>query len=306
MDFKQLEAFVQVVKLGSFSKAADSIFLSQPTISHQIRTLEKELGTPLLIRSTREVKATKAGQEFLQYARNLLSLRDRALESVRGRNHSVQEEFDIVASSIPAQYILPQAIANFHKRYPNLLVRIHPTKDLRLEPEDEIYELRIGGEAGEEMPQYMQLPFHDEPWVLVLSSQFDIDHEIIEANLQDFIKSQGFLLWQDDQELQDELNHLLFEYGLNLKSLRQKASFPNLFALLQAVAGGIGISIVPKIAVTMHFQSDALQTIDMTHHSRLLKYCLHIKKEHLLSSSQEAFINYLCSFYYHKKELSVL
>ena len=72
MDFKQLEAFVYVVKLKSFSKAAQRIYLTQPTISAHINSLEKELDTKLIERGTKYVYPTKPGSILYQYAIKML------------------------------------------------------------------------------------------------------------------------------------------------------------------------------------------------------------------------------------------
>ena len=69
MDFKQIEAFVNVVRYKSFSKAADATFFTQPTISTHIRNLEKELGVKLLDRKSRVVEMTPQGSKFYKYGR---------------------------------------------------------------------------------------------------------------------------------------------------------------------------------------------------------------------------------------------
>ena len=72
MDFKQLEAYVRVIELDSFSKAAESLYISQPSVSLYIRALEKDLQTQLLYRSTKEIIPTRAGTLFYEYAKNLI------------------------------------------------------------------------------------------------------------------------------------------------------------------------------------------------------------------------------------------
>lgn len=75
MDFKQIEAFVNVIKYKSFSKAAEATFLTQPTISTHISSLEKELGVTLIDRMGKESRPTKQGRAFYNYAINLLHTR---------------------------------------------------------------------------------------------------------------------------------------------------------------------------------------------------------------------------------------
>ena len=84
MEIKQLEIFLCVARSLSFSKAADIMHMSQPTVSTCIGSLEKYLGVQLLLRNTKEVSLTKAGLDFLTYAQNIISIRDWALHSVNG------------------------------------------------------------------------------------------------------------------------------------------------------------------------------------------------------------------------------
>ena len=82
MDFKQIEAFVNVIKYKSFSKAAEATFLTQPTISTHISSLEKELGVTLIDRMGKESRPTKQGRAFYNYAINLLHTRERAISAM--------------------------------------------------------------------------------------------------------------------------------------------------------------------------------------------------------------------------------
>ncbi len=79
MEFKQIEAFINVVKYKSFSKAADASFLTQPTISTHISSLEGELGVTLIDRMGKESRLTKQGREFYKYAINMINTREQAL-----------------------------------------------------------------------------------------------------------------------------------------------------------------------------------------------------------------------------------
>ena len=123
MDFKQLEAFAAVVNLGSFSKAGDRLFLTQPTISAHIRALERELGVQLIVRTTKEVYPSREGKRFYAYAQNILRMRDDAIAAMTEAVPVVRGVITVAASTIPAQYILPDAMAAFCKSYPHAVFR---------------------------------------------------------------------------------------------------------------------------------------------------------------------------------------
>ena len=120
MNLKQLEAFVKVVETGSFSKAAKELYLTQPTVSAHISTLERELKVRLFIRNTKEVMMSEAGQELYRYAKQMVELECQIAEhfNMRGKNSS-SHCVTIAASTIPAQYLLPEVLMQFKKRYPD-------------------------------------------------------------------------------------------------------------------------------------------------------------------------------------------
>ena len=112
MNLKQLEAFVQVAEGGSFSKAAKQLFLTQPTISAHISSLEKELNARLFVRNTKEVKLSDDGKELYRYARQMIDLQKKIEERFETGKSESKHLITIAASTIPAQYLLP-SLAHF-------------------------------------------------------------------------------------------------------------------------------------------------------------------------------------------------
>ena len=118
MDFHQLRVFVEVARQKSFSRAAEKIFLTQPTVSAHIKSLEKEIGIPLLVRGQRELQLTDAGKVLFQYAQQLLNLERKAVFAIQQEYHIIKGNLEIVASSVPSSYILPGLMKDFLKKYP--------------------------------------------------------------------------------------------------------------------------------------------------------------------------------------------
>ena len=120
MDFKQVEAFVNVVRFKSFSKAADATFFTQPTISTHIRNLEKELGVKLLDRRSRAVEMTPYGAKFYKYAVEMLNARSLAVEALRGSVDKIEGILEIQTSSIPGVTFLPEFMTEFREMHPDI------------------------------------------------------------------------------------------------------------------------------------------------------------------------------------------
>lgn len=119
MDFRQLETLVAVVETGGFSRAAETLYLTQPTITAHINSLERELGQQLLIRSTKGGQPTEAGRRCYDYAKRTLSDRDRLLADLGGAGDAMPL-IRIVASTVPAQYLLPDLMTSYRRRCPSV------------------------------------------------------------------------------------------------------------------------------------------------------------------------------------------
>lgn len=117
MDFKQIEAFVNVVRYKSFSKAADATFFTQPTISTHIRNLENELGVKLLDRKSRIVEMTPQGAKFYKYAVEMINARAQAFDALNDSRDSIEGILEIQTSSIPGVTFLPDMLAGFRKEH---------------------------------------------------------------------------------------------------------------------------------------------------------------------------------------------
>lgn len=117
MEFKQLEAFVAVVDYGSFSEAARKLYLTQPTISTHIRSLEEELHTRLIIRTTKKLTITPKGYQLYDSAVRMLDIRNNLFENFTG---SKKQIIDLAASTIPSSYLLPELMAGFGRMYPDV------------------------------------------------------------------------------------------------------------------------------------------------------------------------------------------
>lgn len=124
MDFDQLETFLEVARLSSFSRAAEKRFRTQPAISSQIRGLEEEVGAKLLDRSGGRVSLTASGKLFLKYAEETLEARRSVLRSIAETERVPRGEIIVGANEGTCLHILPEVFAEFKKRYPDVAVNI--------------------------------------------------------------------------------------------------------------------------------------------------------------------------------------
>ena len=136
MDLMQLEMFVAMVEEGSFHKAAQRMFRTQPALSMSLRKLEHELGAPLFDRSNRNAYAlTDSGEVLYEYAKRLLNLRDEATSAL-GQLHNLQSgRIRIGANESTSLYLLPRFILAFREQYPKIKIEVFRHLSARLPQE---------------------------------------------------------------------------------------------------------------------------------------------------------------------------
>jgi DNA-binding transcriptional LysR family regulator len=124
MDFDQIHTFLEIVRLMSFSKAAQTCYRTQPAISAQVRQLEQELRTELFERFGSRISLTTAGRIFADYAEQMLELRRRAQDSIAELEKTPRGELVIAANEATCIYVLPEVFSEFRLRFPAIQVQV--------------------------------------------------------------------------------------------------------------------------------------------------------------------------------------
>ena len=168
MDFPQLAAFLEAASRGSFRRAADALYLSQPSVSARVQTLEDEVGVALFHRTARGVRLTEMGQVFLPFAqRSMETLRRgrEVLESVRQASAGI---LNMATARVIGTYVLPETLQKFQRLYPetNLHIKVGGSSDVLQMVVDE--EVQLGLARFMQHPDVDALHLYDEEAVLVV------------------------------------------------------------------------------------------------------------------------------------------
>jgi DNA-binding transcriptional LysR family regulator len=125
MDFDHLITFVEIAKQGSFSRAGQKLYRSQPAVSAQIRQLEQEYGQKLFDRVGKSVRLTVAGETLLEYAGRLLTLRNESLRAVADQSSTPRGTLAVGANEATCLYVLPDIFAEYSRRFPSVQISIY-------------------------------------------------------------------------------------------------------------------------------------------------------------------------------------
>ena len=138
MDLRHFETFLKIAELKSFTKAAEAICLTQPTVSKQIVELERFFDVKLIDRTKRTVALTRAGEILLKYAKDFVNLKKDTIEAIAAFRGVKKGTIIVGASTIPGIYILPKVLSAFKKEYDGIQIKliISDTKDIIEKMED--------------------------------------------------------------------------------------------------------------------------------------------------------------------------
>jgi len=266
MEFRQLEAYIKVVELGSFSKAAKELHVSQPSVSTYISTLERELGTTLLNRSTKTVSATLAGQRFLVKAKELIALRSESIDAMKDLSEDHSGEIRIAASSVPACYLLPKILADFHALYPKVNFTIDQKDSAGTVQAVAENKVDIGFTGSViENPSCSFHSFADEELIFIgpatASSASKVKLSSASAGsasnpfsdtkvytLEDLLYSGNFISREIGSGTRIQYEKFFADKGIDLRKIKSCVSMGNTQSVINSVANGLGISIVSELA----------------------------------------------------------
>ena len=258
MNLKQLEAFVRVAETKSFSAAAKMLFLTQPTVSAHIASLERELNTCLLIRNTKGVALSDAGKELYAYAEQMLELEQKIRERFGLTCRQPGSVLRIAASTIPSLYLLPDIMARFRKEYPEEQLKLFETDSSGVVEMILSHKADVGFTGTVlEKGSCTYIPFYQDELVVLTPSS-----ERYRARKNDDIVSwileEPVILREEGSGTRKEALRLLAQTGVDISKLNVVAMMENQETIKRSVGSGMGISILSKLAAKEEIDSGKL------------------------------------------------
>ena len=295
MEFKQLEAFVAVVDYGSFSEAARKLYLTQPTISTHIRSLEEELHTRLIIRTTKKITITPKGYQLYDSAVRMLDIRNNLFENFTG---SKKQIIDLAASTIPSSYLLPELMAGFGRMYPDVYFHSWQTDSAGAINRvlDGSIDLALTGQnTGDDSCVF--IPFCQDDMVIATPVN---DHYLQlkerPVTFYDFLKD-PIIIREQGSGTKKEMDIFLENAGIESSSLNVVARMNDLESIKKSIVNGLGISILSaRSAVDLKKTKQILLfPLEGTAHKR--SFYIVYSKNRILKAHVRQFIQYVKNYY---------
>lgn len=294
LEMRRLEAFCSVVELGSFTKAADHLGLSQPTVSEHVRNLEESIDDKLLDRMSREIAITPAGEIFYRRAKEILAIRDKALEELDEFGDSLSGELTVGASTIPGAYILPSVIGSFKTEHPNVgfNLQIGSSASILTAVIDGLCEVGVIGHRGHDQKVQAEEIFYDDlaltvwpehPWT-----------NIGEIKLEQ-LAGEPFILREKGSGTRSVMFEILESKGFDPSTLNVVSRLGGGEAVRQGIKEKLGISVISRLAIKEDIQSGRLSVVNVQNISWRRPFFLVSRKNRRLSPACKAFVNYVRS-----------
>ena len=262
IDFRHLETFCRVADLKSFSKAADDLFLTQPTISGHILSLEKSLSLRLFDRTSREVRLTKAGEVFLKYSSKILSFRKDLLNALSEFSQGIRGELSLGASTIPGEYLLPRLLSDFKKEHPHFIIslKIADTKEIiQYVFQDKVEFGIIGAKLNHPSLHFEK---YEEDEIIVVSPP---DHPLTRkkrVNVEELSKV-PWIIREEGSGTQMSVEKALRRKGKSLKQFHVVMEMGSTSSVKEGVKAKLGLAFLSKRAVEEEMSQGFLSRIDV-------------------------------------------
>ena len=291
--FRELEIFCKVVELESFSKATEAVSLVQASVSERIAALEKKIGIRLLDRLGRKVIPTAAGELLHKHATLLLEMKETAQLEIERFTGLKQGEISMGGSTIPGEYILPDLIGRFNKKFPHLSVKLTIADSSEIENRVLEGQLEIGviGSKSSHANLLCQKLWEDE---LVLAVPFRHPWARRKSvSLQELHKT-PFILREDGSGTLKILEAYLRESGEDgTSALEVSVRFGSSTAVKEGIKSGLGLSILSARAIDTEVKAGLLKALKVKGLTMSRNFFLIRNKLRIASPACQAMLEFL-------------
>lgn len=270
MQYDALKTFVTLVEVKNFTKTAEMLLMSQPSVSLHIKNLEKEFQTKLLDRSPKYLKVTPTGQMLYDCAVQMIRLYEQTRQHITEHHHAIKGELKIGASFTIGEYILPSLLLDLQQQHPELQIQATIGNTEEIVEAVRLYEVDIGLIEGQTNDKELQVvPFMEDELFIVASVQHPLAkrEQVSISELHD----QAWITREVGSGTREYLNHVIRSNGLRAKSFLTISSNQG---IKETIINGYGLSLLSKSVIERDVKNGNLCIIPVvnTRFTRRLSY----------------------------------
>ncbi|GGM27672.1 HTH-type transcriptional regulator CysL [Paraliobacillus quinghaiensis] len=263
MQYDALKTFVTLIEVGNFTKTAEKLRISQPSVSLHLKNLEKEFETQLLDRSPKSFNLTPTGELLYNRAKQMLSIYEQAKRDILAHHNAISGSLKIGASFTIGEYILPGLLVELQEAYPNLTIEAVIGNTEEIVKSVRLLQVDIGLIEGQTNEKEIEVhPFMEDQLYLVASS----NHAIAKIKNVSFsnLQNQLWVTREEGSGTREYLLHMIRSQGIKVDSFLTISSNQG---IKETLMKGKGISLLSKSVIAREVTDGHLSIIPLTGHS---------------------------------------
>lgn len=270
MNNEALKTFVTLAEVKNFTKTAELLLMSQPSVSLHIKNLEKEFQTQLFLRSPKFLKITPTGEILYDRAKQIITIYEQTKQDILEQHNIIKGELKIGASFTIGEYILPSLLTDLQKDYPDLELQVIIGNTEEIVQSVRLFQVDIGLIEGQTNEKELSVhPFLQDELFIISSN----DHKLANKNdvtISD-LQNQSWITRESGSGTGEYLNHVIRSNGLKVKSLLTISSNQG---IKETVINGMGLSLLSRSVIERDVRHSNLSIIKLKNHSfnRTLSY----------------------------------
>ncbi|MEN1967367.1 selenium metabolism-associated LysR family transcriptional regulator [Lentibacillus sp. N15] len=292
MNYERLKTFIAVAEKKSFSEAAKKLYVTQPTITSQIKALEEELNTKLFERTTKKVAMTPSANILLKFAKEIVHLSDSAQKEISQMESTVNGDLRVGCSLTIGEYILPEFLKRFKDTFPLVPMRVEIANSQSIVEniKDQVIDIGLI-ETPMEDQQIVSDPILEDELVLIARPDYFSGNEL-QIPLEK-LKTVPLIIRERGSGTRAVVDQYLQQAGLTLDNLNVVMELGSTEAIKAAVESGLGVSFVSKSAIKKEQKLKLLRTYQVKNIAFYRYFYIAFRKDHVLKTTTELFIKEL-------------
>lgn len=256
----QLRILKAIAAEGSFKRAADSLYVSQPAVSLQVQNLERQLDVPLFDRGGRRAQLTEAGHLLLSYGEKILSLCQETCRAIEDLQNLQGGTLIVGASQTTGTYLLPRMIGMFRQKYPDVAVQLHVHSTRRTAwsvANGQVDLAIIGGEIPGDLVESLEIvPYAEDELALIIPVAHPFA-KLETIHREDLYKLQ-FIALDSQSTIRKVIDQVLSRCDIDTRRFKIEMELNSIEAIKNAVQSGLGAAFVSTSAIAKELQMGML------------------------------------------------
>ena len=262
---QQLRIFKAIASEKSFTQAAEILFVSQPSLSKQVKTLENHLGISLLNRTGNQIVLTEAGIVFLQYSERILALCEESCRALNDLKDGERGNLKVGASQTIGAYLIPRIVTLFAQSYPqiNLQIDIDSTRIIAKKVANRSLDIAIvGGDIPTNLKKNLEIEdFVQDELILIISKSHPFAKKKKKQITKDDLYHLNFITLNSNSTIHKFINNILIQNNIQTKQFNVIMELNSIEAIKTAVSLGLGAAFVSSSAIEKELELKTIEII---------------------------------------------